>query len=256
MKYVLLILLCALVPVFGQAKEKLNDLNIVFIGNSITQGALLENPAEEAPPVQAVRWLRQQPGISSVEYANQGVSGKTTVDFLPASGTYFAEVQKAADRFYSGERPLLLFSVMLGTNDSAIRGPNGSPVSAPQYRTNVKVIVDELLARYPRCKVVLHRPVWYSPNTYNSSMYLLEGLRRLEGYLPELQALVQQYAGSHPRQVFMGDALAFDYFRENYQTDLTPENGNAGTFYLHPNRKGAERLGEFWGQAIYRIIGE
>lgn len=54
----------------------------------------------------------------------------------------------------------------------------------------------------------------------------------------------------------MGDTLAFDYFKQNYQTALIPENGNAGTFYLHPNREGAIRLGEYWGAAIYQTIKE
>jgi len=40
----------------------------------------------------------------------------------------------------------------------------------------------------------------------------------------------------------MGDTKAFDYFRDNYLTDLIPESGNAGTFYLHPNKKEPRHL--------------
>ena len=47
---------------------------------------------------------------------------------------------------------------------------------------------------------------------------------------------------------------AFDYFKENYLTDLIPETGNAGTFYLHPNKKGSEVLGKFWGEGIYQAL--
>ena len=32
-------------------------INIVYIGNSITQGALLKTPATEAPPVQASQYI-------------------------------------------------------------------------------------------------------------------------------------------------------------------------------------------------------
>lgn len=227
-------------------------LNIVYIGNSITQGVLIDSPQRNAPPVKACIYLQKQPGIGIVRYSNQGVSGKTTVDYLPASETYFPKVKEAADKFR--HETDLLFSIMIGTNDSAIQGPNGSPVSPQQYFTNMKVIMDELLRLYPQCKIVLHRPIWYSPNTYNSSMYLKAGLERLESYLPQLEALVSTYAETHPRQVFMGDIEAFDYFRENYATYLIPENGNAGTFYLHPNEEGAARLGEFWGKAIYHVL--
>ena len=83
---------------------------------------------------------------------------------------------------------------MLGTNDSAITGPNGAPASPGKYHENMKTIIDKLLALYPKCKVVLHRPVWYSPNTYNGAKYLEEGLNRLQSYYPELQALVLHYS--------------------------------------------------------------
>lgn len=249
-------LVALLFPVFLFAqKGKNTELNIVFIGNSITQGALLSAPATEAPPVRMVEWLRQQPGMGRIEYSNQGVSGSTTVDFLPASQTLFPKVkQAAADLMQKNPQALLLFSVMLGTNDSAIKGPNGSPVSPQQYYTNVKAIVDELLSIYPKAKFVLHRPVWYSPNTYNGAMYLREGLKRLESYLPQLQSLATAYEQKSPNQVYMGDTDAFDYFKTNYQTDVTPEEGNAGTFYLHPNKKGADQLSKFWGKAIYRAV--
>ena len=243
---------CVIVGAYALGKEK--NVNIVYIGNSITQGVLLNNPGENAPPVQASQWLGNQPGIGHVEFSNQGVSGKTTLDFLPASETFFPKVKDAADRFKGIRGTTLIFSMMLGTNDSAIKGPNGAPVLPKQYYTNMKAIIDELLTLYPNCKIVLQRPIWYSPNTYNGAMYLLEGLHRLEKYLPELEALTTHYAQSHPRQVFMGDTSAFDYFKSHYQTELVPENGLAGTFYLHPNQEGAKHLGEFWGKAIYRVV--
>lgn len=246
----LLLLLCMAIPLLLHAQ-----LNIVYIGNSITQGALLQNPSQEAPPVQASLWLQQQPGIAALEYSNQGVSGSTTVDFLPASQSLFPKVKQAADLLKDKSQTTLLFSIMLGTNDSAVKGPNGAPVSPQQYNTNMKVIIDELLSLYPHCLVVVHRPIWYSPNTYNGAIYLKEGLHRLESYLPQLQSLVLRYGYSHPNRVFMGDTNAFDYYKANYLTNFTPEDGNAGTFYLHPNKKGAAKLGEFWGKAIYKVVG-
>jgi hypothetical protein len=52
----------------------------------------------------------------------------------------------------------------------------------------------------------------------------------------------------------MGDTDGFDYFKTHYKNELFPEKGNAGTFYLHPNRKGASALGELWGKAILVAI--
>lgn len=226
------------------------SLNIVFIGNSITQGALLQNPTHDAPPVKAALYLAKQPGVASVKYSNQGVSGCTTTDYLPQTETLFPKAVAAADRFKDETWATLIFSISLGTNDSAIVGPNGSPASPARYYENMKVIIDKLLALYPTCKIVVHRPLWYSPNTYNAAKYLEEGLNRLQSYYPELQSLVLYYSNRFPGQVFMGDTDGFDYFKTNYETDLHPEDGNAGIFYLHPNKKGAAILGELWGKAI------
>ena len=46
------LLLCMTICCYMTGEEKKN-LNIVFIGNSITQGVLLENPIHEAAPVKA-----------------------------------------------------------------------------------------------------------------------------------------------------------------------------------------------------------
>ena len=220
-------------------------LNIVYIGNGITQGALIDEPRKNAPPVKASIYLKKQDGIGEVKYSNQGVSGNTTIDFLPQTNTYFPKVKAVADKFKEETWATLLFSIMLGTNDSAIKGPNGAPVSAGQYYKNLKAIIDELIRLYPQCEIIIHRPIWYSPNTYNNAMYLKEGLQRLESYLPEIKRLAEEY-----QQVYVGDTNAFDYFKANYETLFIPEKGNAGTFYLHPNASGAQKLGEFWGEAI------
>ena len=251
----LLWVLYLLLPVLAYAqKEKDVKLNVVYVGNSITQGALLAHPEQEAPPVQASGWLRQQVGISGVEYANMGASGKTTVDFLPASETFFPRVQQAAEKLtQQNPKATLVFSMMLGTNDSAVKGPNGAPVSPAQYYTNVKVIVDELLAAYPKAVVVLHRPIWYSPNTHNNAVYLKEGLQRLTSYYPILQKLVKYYREHTSYKVVMGDTEAYDYF-SNHQGMFTSEDGQAGVFHLHPNKEGAARLGEFWGKAVYDAV--
>ena len=80
-------------PVFSKDKT----VNIVFIGNSITQGVIINDP-QKAPPAQAVRILENKKDISSVNFYNNGVSGSTTVDHLPQTGTLFSQTIKAADQ--------------------------------------------------------------------------------------------------------------------------------------------------------------
>lgn len=236
-----------------RAEDKMK-LNVVFIGNSITQGALITDPAHDAPPAKAALYLTKQPAVASVKYSNQGVSGCTTTDYLPTTGTLFPKATAAADKFADETWATLIFSIMLGTNDSAVNGTNGAAASPEKYKENMSAIINRLLALYPNCKIVLNRPVWYSPNTYNGAMYLKEGLNRLQSYYPVLQSMVEDYSKRFPGQVFMGDTEGFNYFKTNYQTDLFAEDGNAGTFYLHPNEKGAAVLGELWGKALLKVM--
>jgi lysophospholipase L1-like esterase len=244
--YLGFLLILAVCSCYFSIKQK---VNIVFIGDSITQGEEGVTPS----PDFAIAFLKQQLGIDNVKFSNQGVSGCTTVDFLPSTATHFREVVKAADNFYANKQATLIFSIMLGTNDSAIDGPLGSPVSSSLYGKNIKIIVDELLKNYPNSKIVIHYPIWYSPNTYNTSKYLQEGLTRLQSYFPVIDAFVKNYSKTNPGHVFTGDKDAFSYFKEHHLTQMLKENGQQGIFYLHPNEKGSKELGRFWSKAITKI---
>ena len=235
------------------AQSATRDLNIVFIGNSITHGAGLKEPEKQAPPAEACAYLRKKPGIGKVTFSNQGYSGFTTVDFLPATRTAFSKVEQAS-KVFENKKALLVFLLMLGTNDSAIKGPNGSPVSTATYGQNLKAIADSLLNEFPGCIIIVNRPIWYSPNTYNGAQYLQEGLSRLQSYFPVIDQLVANYSATYPKRVFPGDKKAFNYFKKNYKTLLQPEQGHLGIFYLHPNEQGALALGDVWGEAIYKIL--
>jgi lysophospholipase L1-like esterase len=242
-KIMIFLLVFALIELSDQPFEKKLDLDIVYIGNSITQGAQLGNPEEDAPPATASEYLRRRSGVGIVKFLNRGKSGYTTVDYLPSDTGALQDRNRQ-----------LVFTISLGTNDSAEKGPDGSPVEPADYQKNLKSIADHLLSVFPACKIIFLQPIWYSPNTYNSSKYMAEGLARLQSYFPELQSLVLKYAHVLPGRIFLGDLKGFAYFRNNYLTDLIPESGNAGTFYLHPNKKGATVLGRLWGEAIYQSL--
>jgi lysophospholipase L1-like esterase len=253
-KRFILTIAIAAINISVSSAQTQKDLNIVFIGNSITQGAQLSIPETESPPAQACIGLRAQHDmVGTVAYSNQGYSGFTTVDFLPSTGKAYPKVVAAAHAF-TNRQALLIFSIKLGTNDSAIEGPNGSPVSPDHYKQNLKTIADSLLKDFSGCIIIFQHPIWYSPNTYNGAKYLQEGLDRLQSYIPQIDQLVAGYASTYPKRVFIGDTEAFGYFKQNYLTDLTPEDGHQGTFYLHPNKSGAAVLGNFWGVAIYKVV--
>ena len=249
-RYILFVMLfLSVLSLFAQSKK---DIHIIYIGDSITQGVQLNDPTTQAPPAAASDHIQSMHGTGRMDFSNQGHSGYTTVDFLPGGET-FKELEQAANGF-SGKPGLLIFSIMLGTNDSAIKGPNGSPVSPGAYFSNLKTIIDKLLKDYPNCKIIVHQPIWYSPNTYNGAKYLQEGLDRLQAYFPEIAKLVSDYTQTTKIRVFVGDTKAFDYFKKTHLTNLIPENGHRGTFYLHPNVAGAKMLGIFWAKAIYKQV--
>ena len=220
-------------------------LDVVFIGDSITR--------PKTPVEAAAAYLRASDGIAEVRISNQGHSGHTTRDFLPANGRDALGVKAAADAFAAADRELV-FSIMLGTNDSACDGPNGAPIAPATYRSNLKAITDRLLAAYPRARVVYQYPVWYSTNTYNSSRYLEEGQKRLRSYGSEIAALTRAYDRTHPGHVFEGSKLGWEYFKRHHLTDMRHEKGQRGTFFLHPNAKGSKALGAFWAEAIRRVV--
>jgi len=227
---------------------------IIFIGDSITQARGLRNPTDSAPPVIATKTLQGKFRKADIHFSNQGRSGFTTVDFLPATHKAWPDVVAAAKSLQTSPDIELLFSIMLGTNDSAEKGPNGSPVSPEKYRANLQLIIDSLLAAFPHSRIVINDPLWYSENTHNTSRYMAEGLARLKTYLPQLEALVKENKTLHPRQVFSGDHSAFNALRQDSLALYRHETGPMGTFYLHPNEKGSAVLGEHWAKAIKKVL--
>jgi len=221
------------------------NCNLIFIGDSISEGIGVENPMEESAPAVAGNLMKES---GNVRFANCGKNGATTVDFLPETRRHYLSVIAAADTLYSTNVPLV-FSIMIGTNDSAETGPAGAPVSPDAYERNLTIIIDSLHERYPNSLFVLHRPIWYSPNTHNGSVYMEAGLKRLQSYTPMLEQIVGKR-----KYVFFGDKDAYAFFEKNYEQCVNPENGVEGIFYLHPNKEGAGRLGAFWAESLKKDL--
>lgn len=251
---ILILAICLFPFILLHATPKKKHLNIIFIGNSITEGAGLKNKRHDAPPVQTAIYLRKTGVFKSVQYANCGVSGSTTVDHLPKTKTIFDNIIKITDQLANEKWSKLVFSIMLGTNDSAIIGANKCPVSPEEYEENMGIIINTLLTKYPECCILLHAPIFYTPNTYDNAQYLQEELKRLQSDLPKLHLLVKSYNRTTPGHVFLGDTYAYEYFMKNHKTKMQAEEKNAGIFYLHPNKEGAHELGIFWGKAIEKAL--
>ena len=214
-------------------------INVVFVGNSITEATYLKI----TPPEWTTIYLDSL-GYD-VQSVNCGKSGYTTFDFLPGKDGFKYVIRKA-DELYKKDKRNLVFSFCLGVNDSACTGTNGAPVSAEQYESNMQLIIDSLCFRFPEAKVVLHYPIWYSPNTYNSAMYLKEGLKRLQTYFAAIERLGRKNKG----RAMIGDTKGFKVFRKHYKKYHTPQEGKRGVFYLHPNAEGARVLGRLWSEGI------
>ncbi len=223
-------------------KPAIERLNVVFLGNSITEGSYLQIP----PPVVTVTYLDSL-GYD-VSYVNCGISGSTTYNFLPSENAFKMVVNKA-DSINRREGELI-FSVKLGTNDSACKGTTGAPVSNVRYKINVQIIIDSLHTRYPASKIIIHYPIWYSPNTYNSAEYMKKGLLRLQTYFSVIDQLEKENSGL----VFVGDRRGFDLFRKHSKDYYVPQKGKKGIFYLHPNAFGAKVLGELWAETIDELV--
>ena len=237
------------------------SVNIVFIGNSITYGALQKNREVTAPPAQCAHWLSAQEGIDSVYFRNCGRSGRTTYHFLPrkedvipaGDKTCFGDVV-AKTRDLTKEHPnlQLIFNIMLGTNDAVERKHN-SHTTPDNYVRNLEAIIDSLLKLWPEAHVVLNKPIWNSSDyvTQGGSVATKKSLKLLSVYADRLKDVANRYKMG---QVHLGDFDAYDYFEKNWKTDIFEEKDSRGkSYWLHPNEKGAEKLAEYWGKAIIKI---
>jgi hypothetical protein len=191
--------------------------------------------------------------------ANRGIVGTTTTDWAPGGRCYNSAISasnpKSTASILAARRPtaLMVFSVMLGTNDSASAGSNNAGIAglnAGQYKLKMKAIIDQILIDWPAAKIFVHMSPWYSPNFRNSSTYLQEGLSRLFSYRSGIVDLIAEFAVSKPNCVFLGDTQAFNYFEKNHLSEQQAEQGKDGVFYCHPNAVGAASLGEFHAKAL------
>lgn len=225
------------------------EYNIVFIGNSITYGATHQAPQKTNPVISCAKYLKEQ-GLT-VHTKNMGKSGKTSRDFLPGRKGYWSATKKAAaelaEAYPDGQ---MVFSIMLGTNDAAIRTKK-SCWKSDIFLGSMTTLIDSLQAIYPQAVFVLQQDPYFSPNVEKES-----GTKMDEACLKQLRDYwtVDQQLAKERSNVFLGSNDIYAFFEQNHQEMMTPEEGLQGTFYLHPNAKGAAELGKLWGNALVEIL--
>lgn len=245
-----LILLLSIVVGVSAQSRKVSTCNLIFIGNSITEGVLHADKIKTAPPVVAAEMVGRMLS-SDVHFRNCGRSGATTVDFLPDQKIDFVRVERAIREIQSLSYDRVIYSIMLGTNDSANFGPNGSPVSNEDYKRNLMTMISRIRELSPNAIFVLHRPIWYSPNTHNNSQYLVAGQKRMVDYTNILIEIALEND-----DIYIGDSDAFDFFQSKHRKYMFAEDGKAGIFYLHPNEAGARKLARYWARGIVDAVRE
>ena len=151
--YIVLMFLC--LPV--AARKHQENINLLFIGNSITAGATLSNASHQAPPIVCRQLIEQATGVTTNVF-NGGHSGITTWGYLPGRND-FARIVNNAKAFKTQNGGKIYISIMLGTNDSACTTTEGAPVSTDTYGKNIRTIIDSLIAAVPDCKILLNYPI-------------------------------------------------------------------------------------------------
>lgn len=242
----LLVMLATACATMAQPRKA--TCNLIYIGDSITEGVLHADKSQTAPPVLSASMVGKMLA-RDINFRNCGRSGATTVDFLPSEQRDFVRVEKAIKDIQAISYEPIVFSIMLGTNDSANFGPKGSPVSNEDYERNLMTLITRIRELCPNALFVLQRPIWYSPNTHNNSQYLVAGQKRMVAYTDVLIDIASKNA-----DIYFGDNEAFDYFQAKHRKFMFAEDGKAGTFYLHPNEAGAKKLARFWSEAIVKSI--
>jgi len=224
------------------------NLNIVFIGDSITSGYLMKFPERDAPPVYAAAWLKGQLGVTNVLFRNCGKPAYRTDQFLPDQVNSAWGGVKQAGESYRNVPGTLIFSVMLGANDSAGNGDTERH-SPARFKADMKRLVEALRGSFPESVVVIHHPTGYTKAPGTNPEYLAR-------YKQAINSLVGEVAGAHSGRVFLGDVSAWAFFDANMETHWFKETRCGVPYYVHPNELGAGVIGGLWGKAILQAVNQ
>jgi lysophospholipase L1-like esterase len=149
MKKLFLLLFTAFyMPLFLSAQANNYTVRIAFLGNSITEGSGLTDPANNSYPGQVAQMLTDIYG-DTCEVFNAGVSGRT----LLKKGDYpLWDEDKFSQAWYYA--PDIVF-IMLGTNDTK---PYNWDDYGNEFYGDYQAMIDTFALRNPNCKFIIAYP--------------------------------------------------------------------------------------------------
>lgn len=206
-----LLLFC--LPVSESSAQSSYQVRMAFVGNSITYGSRLENPATECYPAQLNEMLSDVYG-DTVNIFNAGVSGRTLTKNSGNSiwdETVFSNALKLAPD---------ICVILLGTNDCH---PGYWDVSGKDFVNDYLSMIDTFKVRHPETIFL----VCYPPPVFTANEYGHDSTIFVDQILPGIDTVLQKR-----------DAITMDFFtlfKDSMQ--LFPD-------YLHPNKEGAKLMAE------------
>lgn len=194
----------------------LEKTRVACIGNSITYGMTLADPATESYPAQ----LQQMLG-DGYEVGNFGKSGATLLRH--GHRPYIAQEEWAKAKAFKGD----IAVIHLGVNDT---DPRNWPYYRDEFVSDYLALIDTLRQENPKCRIII---ALLSPITYNHP--------RFESGTQQWQEEIQEAIKTVAR---VGKAQLIDFHKPLYAyPQLIPDA-------VHPNKEGATML----ARTVYSAI--
>lgn len=194
----------------------LEKTRVACIGNSITYGMMLADPATESYPAQ----LQQMLG-DGYKVGNFGKSGATLLRH--GHRPYIAQEEWAKAKAFKGD----IAVIHLGVNDT---DPRNWPYYRDEFVSDYLALIDTLRQENPKCRVII---ALLSPITHNHP--------RFESGTQQWQEEIQEAIKTVAR---VGNAQLIDFHKPLYAyPQLIPDA-------VHPNKEGATML----ARTVYSAI--
>ena len=194
----------------------LEKTRVACVGNSITYGMTLADPATESYPAQ----LQQMLG-DGYEVGNFGKSGATLLRH--GHRPYIAQEEWAKAKAFKGD----IAVIHLGVNDT---DPRNWPYYRDEFVSDYLALIDTLRQENPKCRIII---ALLSPITYNHPRFESGTQQWQEEILEAIKTVAR-----------VGKAQLIDFHKPLYAyPQLIPDA-------VHPNKEGATML----ARTVYSAI--
>lgn len=196
----------------GKLLAESHQVHIAFLGNSITIGASLPNPAAEAYPYQLASMLEQVYGDTCV-VGNFAVSGRTMLK----KGDFPLWNEPAFQKGWNFA-PDIVF-ILMGTNDSK---PYNWDDYGHEFKQDYQAMIDTFKLRNPRCLFMLG----YPPPAFWVNFDIRDSVIK-NGVIPVIDEIIRE-----------NEAILVDFYTPFADSvHLFPDG-------IHPNARGAKVMAQ------------